>query len=327
MAFAVAGKVRRLPVALLAGLMVAGVALLAAGPGTQLPEPKFRSGVDLVALDVCVKDRNDRFIPGLTADEFLVLENNRLQKIEFFSADGGVPLAVVMLLDRSASMADRKLERAKAAARTFIQRLRPEDLLEVIAFGDRADRRLSFSTDRAAAEQAVAELSAYGATALFESLAVALRDLEQARRLEAIDHRQAIIILSDGEDTRSVLAFDDLLEAARRSGVLIYGVSLRADEKGRALAAPRELFQLANDTGGRAIAVEAPGQLAAVYEEIGAELRHLYRLGFVPGDTATDGSWRRISVRVLDNADARVRTRAGYYAPRPPARIRQRLQP
>jgi VWFA-related protein len=203
MAFATSINVRRLPVALLALVMLAGVALLAAGPVIQLPQPKFRSGVDLVALDICVKDRNGRFIPGLTADEFLVLENNRLRKIEFFSADGGVPLAVVMLVDRSASMADRKLERAKAAARTFIQRLRPEDLLEVIAFGDRADRRLSFSTDRAAAEQAVAELSAHGATALFDSLAVALRDLEHGRRRAAIDYRQAIIIVSDGEPARS----------------------------------------------------------------------------------------------------------------------------
>ena len=277
--------------------------------------------MDFVALDVCVKDRNGQFIAGLTADDFLVLDNNRRRNIEFFSADGRVPLAVVMLVDRSASMADRKLERAKVAATTFIDGLRPEDLLEVVAFGDRADRRLAFSTDRALAAQAVAELSAHGATALFDSLAVAFRDLEHTRRREAMDYRQAIIVLSDGEDTRSVLAFDDILEDARRSGVVVYGVSLRADEKGRALPTPRELFQLANDTGGRALAVENPERLAPVYEEIGAELRHLYRLGFVAGDTPTDGSWRTISVRVPSNADARIRTRAGYYARRAPARF------
>ena len=321
-------KARRLRMAVVAVLMLAGAALLAARPGTQLPQPKFSSGVDLVALDVCVKDRDGRFIPGLTADEFLVLDNNRLRTIEFFSADGRVPLTVVMLVDRSASMADGKLERAKAAARTFIQALRPGDLLEVITFGDRSERRLAFSTDRAAAEQAIDELSAEGATALFESLAIALRDLEQARRRQAIDYRQAIIILSDGEDTRSVLTFDDLLEDARRSGVLIYGLSLRADEKGRALPTPRTLLQLAHDTGGRAVAVEDRETLGAVYEEIGAELRHLYRVAFAPAaNTPHDGSWRRISVRVRDHGDVRVRTRAGYYAPRKPARIRQGLQP
>ena len=278
--------------------------------------PKFRSSTDLVVLDVCVKDRTGRLIPGLAADDFLVVDANSPQRVEFFSTGGLAPLAVVLLLDRSGSMAGQKIERAKAAATAFIRALRPQDLLEVITFADRTDRRLPFGSDRAAAEQAVADLSANGQTALFESLAVALHDLAKLRAGETIEYQPAIVVLSDGDDTRSLIAFEDLLDDARRSGVAIYSVSLREDKNGRALGVPRELFQLSQETGGRAVAVEDPQQLAPVYEDIGAELRHLYRLAFVPANLPHDGSWRRISVRVLGNPDARVRTRAGYYAPR-----------
>lgn len=209
-----------------------------------------------------------------------------------------------------------RLERAKLAAAAFIATLRPEDLLEIITFGDRTERPLAFSTDRAAAENAVAGLTAKGRTVFFESLAIAVRDLAALRRRVTTDYRHAIVVLSDGEDTKSVLAFDDVLEEARQSDVVIYTVSLRADVNGRALPTPRELFQLANDTGGRAISIENPENLVPVYEEIGAELRHLYRLAFLPTGIANDGSWRRVSVRVSPQTGGHVRTRAGYYAPR-----------
>jgi VWFA-related protein len=86
--------------------------------------------------------------------------------------------------------------------------------------------------------------------------------------------------------------------------------------KDRWLAAPYHLSQLAHDTGGRPIAVRNLESLTSIYEEIAAELRHLYRLGYVPAQAARDGRWHAISVRVR-RPDARVRTRTGYYAPRP----------
>jgi Ca-activated chloride channel family protein len=307
--------------ALLTSLALLAVTTIGADESAAQAQPTFRGGVDVVALDVCVKDRDGRFVPGLTAGDFLVLDNNAPRAIEFFSAGSQVPLAVVLLIDRSSSMSGLKMDRAKMAASAFIGMLGPDDVLEIIAFADRTERPLSFSTDRAAAEQAIAGLSAKGMTVLFESLSIALRDLAEMRRRETTQYRQAIVILSDGEDTKSLLAFDDVLEEARQSGVLIYTVSLRSDANGRALPTPRELFQLANDTGGRAIAIEDPEKLAPVYEEIGAELRHLYRLAFLPTGTANDGSWRRLAVRVPVQAAARVRTRAGYYAPRPPLRL------
>lgn len=296
-------------------LALAAVMIATARSAAQAQQ-RFRSGVDVVALDVCVKDRDGRFLPELAAGDFLVLDEHTPRDIQFFAAGSRVPLAVVLMVDRSSSMHGPKMARAKTAASSFIGTLGPGDLLEIIAFGDRTERPLSFSTDRAAAEDAVAGLSADGKTALFESLSIALRDLAQMRRRETAEQRHAIVILSDGEDTKSLLAFDDVLEQARRSGVLIYTVSLRADMKGRILPTPWELFQLANETGGRAVAVDSHEELERVYREIGAELRHLYRLAFLPTGAPTDGSWRRVLVRVPTRAGAHVRTRAGYYAPR-----------
>lgn len=299
----------------LLGVAVTVAILVANGPSTHAQQ-RFRSGVDVVALDVCVKDRGGRFIAGLTTRDFLVLDDNIPRDIQFFSPGSRVPLAVVLMVDRSSSMRGNKMDRAKPAASAFIGMLVPDDLIEIIAFGDRTERLLAFSADRAAAQNAIAALYAYGMTTLFESLSIALRDLDQLRRRETAEYRPAIVILSDGEDTKSVLAFDDVLEQARQSGVLIYTVSLRADAKGQLLPTPHELFQLANDTGGRAIAIADPEKLKPVYEEIGAELRHLYRLAFLPTGTANDGAWRRLSVRVPTQMGASVRTRAGYYAPR-----------
>lgn len=276
----------------------------------------FRSGVDVVALDVCVKDRQGRLIPGLGPDDFIVLENNTPQELALFSPEGQVPLAVALLIDRSASMAGTRLEQAKAAGVAFLRSVSPEDLVEVIAFNERADRRFPLGTVGLEADQALADLSATGATGMFEAVLVALRDLAQAQRREATEYRYAIVVLSDGEDTISRLPFDDVLADVRRSGVIVYGISLRFDEKGRALPPLHELSQLANDSGGRVVSISGLEQLAPVYQEIAAELRHLYRLGYAPSNSQRDGAWRRISVRVLDNRDARVRTRAGYYAPR-----------
>jgi VWFA-related protein len=103
-------------------------------------------------------------------------------------------------------------------------------------------------------------------------------------------------------------------EEVQRVGVLIYGISLRTDEQDQALPPLREFAQLARNSGGRAIAVRDLTTLDDVYAGIAAELRHMYRLAYVPATPTHDGRWRSVAVRVLER-EARVRTRAGYYAP------------
>lgn len=128
----------------------------------QPASPRFRSGADVVVVDVSVKARDGRFVPGLSAEEFLILDNKIPQNVAFFSTGEPVPLAVALLIDRSSSMAGPKLKAAKAAALTLVRTLRPHDLVEVMAFNERANRLLPLSADRAAAEEAIGDLSAEG---------------------------------------------------------------------------------------------------------------------------------------------------------------------
>jgi len=266
-----------------------------------------------VALDVCVKNRDGGFVRALQPTDFLVLEDRIPQTLEFFEPDGQVPLSVVLLVDASTSMAGAKLTRAKQAATAFLGHLGGTDLVEVMAFNQLTDRRLALSPDRAAASRAIAELRAGGQTGLWEALIVALRDLQHAERRDAGERRHVILVLSDGEDTSSRVVFDDALEEIRRSGALVYAISLRTNVNDRALPPSTALARLAHDTGGRAVVVHDLETLAPVYEEIAVELRHLYRIGYVPRATTVNGEWRRIAIQLTDRS-LHVRTRAGYYA-------------
>ena len=285
--------------------------------------PRFRGGVDLVPLDVCVRDAKGQFMSDLGAEDFLVLENGRPQEISFVLPATAVSLNVVLLIDMSHSMYGAKLHRALEAARQFASLLDSRDHIEIIAFNQSAMRLHAFADDPADVARtlesgmgtALGAIGASGSTALYDALLVATNDLIRARSGALRETRDAIIVLSDGEDTSSRVGFEEVLPVVRRSGVLVYTVSLRANERGEWLGANWPLLQLARDTGARALGIPRLEVLPELYRDIDAELRHLYRLAYVSNEARREGQWRSISVRVPGH-DARVTTRAGYYAPR-----------
>ncbi len=282
--------------------------------GIAGPDTRYRAGVDLVTLDVCVTDRQGRFVAGLTQDDFVIVDGGVARRPALFESGDPVPLASVLLIDRSSSMSGQPLEQARLAATAFMRTIGPGDLVEVLAFGRHVERLSPFGGNLATVGPAMQSMAAGGETALYDALLVARQDLGAAVQRSGREYRQAIIVLSDGEDTGSVLAFEDVLADLRQSGVIVYAVSVRTDVRGRPAPPPWPLAQLAVDTGGRAIAVSTPWALTALYEDVSRELRHLYRLGYEPVNVAADGRWRPLSVRVAQ-PDARVRTRGGYYAP------------
>jgi Ca-activated chloride channel family protein len=279
-------------------------------------QPRFKGGVDLVSLDVCVRDASGRFLTDLTSEDFLVLENGSPQRISFVMPSGTLPLRAVLLIDRSGSMHGPKLERAVEAAGLFARRLGPRDQLGIIAFNQQAARVHAFHTDPARVAAALASVTAMGSTSLYDALLVAANDITRARAGAPPKTREAVIVLSDGEDTASLVGFEEVLPVLRRSGALVYTVSLRESAKGEWLGASWPLLALARDTGARALGLPSLDALPALYAEIDAEVRHLYRIGFVSSDERHNGQWRNVAVRVLSR-DARVQTRTGYYAPGP----------
>jgi Ca-activated chloride channel family protein len=201
-------------------------------------------------LEVSVRSRDGRPVTGLTPDDFLILEDNVPQRLVFFSTENPVRLAVTMLVDNSSSVAGRGLERAKAAVAGFLEVLRPVDLVEVISFSDRANLLYPLGPDQTEAKRALGAVRAGGMTRLHEALAVALRRCERAPHRLLDEYRNVIVLLSDGDDTGSVLSFDEVLADARRSGVLVYVMSLRTDrKKDHIVAPPWQMTRLAHEYG------------------------------------------------------------------------------
>ena len=130
--------------------------------------------------------------------------------------------------------------------------------------------------------------------------------------------RRALILLSDGEDTSSLNTYEDVLDLAKRSEVIVYAVGLRSKEDavGRGFnQAEYTLRSLAQQTGGRVFFVEDLSQLAGIYDRIADELSLQYSIGYMSTNTARDGTWRRVQIKVL-KGDAAARTRLGYFAPK-----------
>ena len=300
----------------------AGPRLLAEGPGAlAAPQgqaaPTFRSGVDLVALNVTVTDPSNRYLTDLTADEFLVYEDSVKQSVAYFSRTS-LSLSVALLLDSSASM-DDKMRTTQEAASGFVQSLRPEDQAEVIDFDSRVTVLAPFTSAKPDLEKAIASVVPGGSTSLYTAIYIALRELKKTESRGAEDlRRRAIIVLSDGEDTSSLVAYDEVLDAAKRSETAIYAIGIRSKDanafgKGYGQA-DFALRQLTTQTGGRVFFPSSADELKAIYALIAQELSSQYLVGYTSTNPKRDGAWRRINVRAL-RAGATARTRMGYYAP------------
>ena len=294
-------------------LAVAGLGLaLAAQEAPQV----FRSGVAVVSLNVTVSDSQQRFITDLEQGDFNVFEDGAKQELIYFSKTH-LPMALSLLIDTSASMEERLLV-AQDAAVGFAQRVRPEDLAQVVDFDSRVSVAQSFTSDKAALEKAIRGTSSGGSTSLYNAVYIALKELAKVKASSADDvRRQAIVVLSDGEDTTSLVSFEEVMELAKRSETVIYTIGLQPREPS-ALKGFREaefvLRQFAQETGGRSFFVQKAEELTGVYGQISDELSSQYTMGYAPKNAKRDGAWRRLMVQV-GRSNVTVRTKRGYYAP------------
>jgi Ca-activated chloride channel homolog len=278
----------------------------------------FRSAIELVLLNVTVTGPGGRYVRDLEQDDFQVLEEGRVQDVTLFSP-ADMPLSVSLLLDTSASMS-RDLPLAKRAALEFIARLRPHDVAQILSFNTRAEVLQPMTGDRGLLEGAIHRIRPRGDTALYNSVYIVLKELAKARKEPGDDiRRQVIVIVSDGEDTSSLVTFDHVLDLAKHSQTVIYTIRF-SPRVGQTIRSKGEfvLRQLARETGGRLFVPKLPTDLPGVYSEIANELTNQYVLGYLSNDRRQDGQWRRVVVRVR-RSDLQARTRAGYYAPIPSA--------
>ena len=287
-------------------------------PPQPPPQAPFRAGVDLVSLNVTVSEGAGKYVTDLTAEDFNVFEDGVKQEVTFFNRTN-LPIALALLLDTSASM-DTKLPTAQEAAIGFAKRLRQQDLAEVIDFDSRVVVLQNFTNSAAELEQAIKKTSAGGSTSLYNAVYIALKDLKKvvAKNTEEI-RRQAIVVLSDGEDTSSLLPFEEVLDLAKRSETAIYCIGLRApDGPGTTTKGFKEaefvLRQFAQETGARSFFPNQLSELSGVYGQISDELSSQYTVGYTSRNPKRDGSWRRVVVRVT-RPSLVARTKLGYFAP------------
>lgn len=280
-------------------------------------QPSFRAGVELVSLNVSAME-GSRYVTDLTAQDFSVYEDGIKQEVTFFNKSN-LPIALAFLLDTSASM-EAKLQTAQEAAIGFAKKLRTQDLAEVIDFDSRVVVLQNFTNSVPELETAIKKTSAGGSTSLYNAIYIALKDLKKvvAKNADEI-RRQAIIVLSDGEDTSSLLPFEEVLDLAKRSETAIYTIGMRAGEgPGTATRGFKEaefvLRQFSQETGGRAFFPNQLADLNNVYGQIADELSSQYTVGYTSRNPKRDGAWRRIVVRV-NRPNIIARTKLGYFAP------------
>ena len=298
------------------------VTIAVAGHTIAAQNARYKSGVELVPLTVTVTDREGRYVPNLTAADFAVFEDGRPQLVSQFAA-GHVPLDVGFLIDTSSSMRDH-LPLAQKAARGLVRQLRDGDRGAVTGIASTVVLQQPLTPDLARVDGALGATHASGNTALYEALYVALRQYQQERLDTAEVRRRVIVLLSDGVDTSSHVAFEDVLDLLRRVDVTIYVVSL-ADDPSLLRGAGTErvsfesahaLSSFAHESGGRLFTPRAARELPAIYDAIGQELSNQYVLGYVPAGSGGDGRFRHVWVGVLAPRAAMARTRAGYCADR-----------
>jgi Ca-activated chloride channel homolog len=290
----------------------------AAGQPPSSQQPSFRAGVDLVSLNVTVTDATQKYITDLGQENFQVFEDGVKQDVTLFNRTN-LPIALALLVDTSASM-ETRLPIAQEAAIGFAHRLRSQDLAEVVDFDSRVVVLQSFTSNASEIEAAIRKTSAGGSTSMYNAIYIALKDLKKAVATTPDDiRRQAIVVLSDGEDTSSLLPFEEVLDLAKRSETAIYSIGLRSSESTSSAAkgfkeAEFVMRQLAQQTGGRSFFPSQIADLNGIYGQIADELSSQYTVGYTSKNPKRDGAWRRVVVRT-DRSGTIARTKQGYFAP------------
>jgi len=282
----------------------------------QKPEAEVQSQdetitleTNLVVLNVTITDGRDRYVPGLKREDFQIFEDKLQQKIVNFSYDEN-PFTVAILLDISLSM-ENKLSLARAACANFVEGLRDGDTFAIYSFGGFKVKTLQDFTEVRDIPDSVWDMKADGETPLYDGIVKAAEAL--AKRPE---RRRAILVVSDGADTKSRASLDQALRKTLDAQASIYAVDMT--DAAVYHVQPRDngaeiMKQLAAKSGGKFFPTAGGSKLRDAFAATIEELRHQYTLTYESGNERFDGRWRAVEVK-LAKPQFNVRTRQGYYA-------------
>ena len=270
-------------------------ALAAAVATIRAQDVTFSSKVEAVRVDVLVTDAGQP-VRGLTAQDFEIRDNGVLQAIDLVSFEQ-IPLNVVLAVDMSDSVAGNRLERLRTASGAILNGLQKNDQAALVTFSDSVQLGAALSGDVAQVRTALSHASGKGRTSLIDGTYAGIQVGESDAG------RALLVVFSDGLDTASWLPAEKVLDAAKRSDVVAYAVSVRSPAK------PEFLRELTSFTGGRLFEVEKTGNLDAVFVGILEEFRQRYLVSYTPRGVTREG-WHRLDVRVKRGGT--IKARPGY---------------
>ena len=304
---------RRFPVCLITALVLLLLSTIATAQEIQ-PDDVIRVRTDLVAVPVTVTDSRGRRISDLKQQDFVLTDDGRATKIDYF-ASGAERIALVFVLDNSGSLREQ-LSRQRDAAIGLFLRFGPGSSVAVMRFGQEASLLAPFTSDSESARAAFSVPVNPGAlsdrTAIFDAAAAAVR--VYAPRGESSPERRIVILISDGLDTASKTTAAQAVADANRTNVSFYVIQLPlfTPSDGRLVPRPaaKGFRDLADRTGGKyfvagtarsALEPNAPVDLAPVFAAIEEDLRSQYVIGFYPAETSRDGQMHRAAISVSKN--------------------------
>ncbi len=296
----------------------------------------LKVNVEVVQLFFNVKDKHGALIPNLNKDNFDIFEDGKQQTIKYFKAESDLPLTLGILIDTSGSQ-QRVLDMEKEVGSSFLENIiRPKDEAFVISFDIDINLMQDFTNSVSKLRHALNDskintggVSCSGGpigpqgpipcsstgprgTALYDAVYLASHD-----ELSHEVGRKAMILLTDGEDQGSRLKIKDAVEAAQKADAICY-VLLIADRGfygfGFGYSGDSDMKKLTQETGGRVIEVgNKIDKLRKAFEEISAELRSQYNIGYTPTNATRDGGFRKVEIKPKEG-DYKIQARSGYYA-------------
>jgi VWFA-related protein len=339
---------RVLIVLVLAGLCAAAPFLMAQQPSGQLPSLQdqksddsqqptetLKVNVNVVQLFFNVKDKHGALIPNMTKDDFDIFEDGQKQTIKYFTPETNLPLTLGILIDSSGSQM-HVLDMEKEVGGAFLKQvLTDKDLAFVMDFDVDASLIQDYTRDVQRLQKALNSVkinsgvtmptlpgagggpvptAASPGTVLYDAVYLSAHDM-----LAKEVGRKAMILLTDGQDEGSRLKIKDAIEAAQKADSIVY-VLLCADRGGYMSAGmgyygEGDMKKLTEQTGGRVINVGNKfDKLREAFDQVAAELRSQYNIGYTPTNTKLDGAYRKLEIKNKQNY--KIQARAGYYAGR-----------
>lgn len=314
------------------------VALSAAGAAAARQQATFRARREIVRIDTLVADRG-RPVAGLTASDFQVLDNGVMQEVDLVRADE-LPINVILALDLSGSVTGERLDHLRAASRALLGALEKDDRAGLIGFSHRVELGAALTTDMPSVAASLGRTHAGGGTALYDATytGLVLGESDAGRSL--------LIVFSDGLDTSSFLTTEAVLDTAKRSAAVVYGVAVSPARPGQssppaanwgAEAARRRVLdgmrlsaeatfgapvgewkpvflnEISSLTGGSVFEIETTRDLESLFVSVLAEFRHRYLVAYSPQGVAKDG-WHRLEVTIKGRKGLTIKARPGYQA-------------